>query len=79
MRGVRDPRAALLAARGATGGGRWRWAGGKVTQARAPGPQFSRGGAHGLGNPRGAASIFTRARLKIVAALGAEPEIAAPR
>lgn len=46
-------------------------AGREVTQARVPGPQFSRGGAHGLGNPRGAESIFTRAPLKIVAALRA--------
>lgn len=53
-------------------------AGGRaVTQAR--GPQFSRGSVRGLGNSRGAASIFTRAPLKIVPALGAEPEIAAPR
>lgn len=44
-----------------------------------PQPPFSQRGAHGLGNPRTAGSIFTRARLKIVAALGAEPEIAAPR
>lgn len=41
-------------------------------------PVLARGRAR-LGNPRGAESIFTRARLKIVAALGAEPEIAVPR
>lgn len=53
-------------------------AGGGDSGAR-PRPPFSRGGAHGLGNPPGARSIFTQALLKIVAALGAEPEIAAPR
>lgn len=70
MRGVRGRLAALAA----QGGGRE----GGDSGARPRPPVLARGRAR-LGNPRGAASIFTRAPLKIVAALGAEPEIAAPR
>lgn len=71
--GARALAAAVLAR------GRWGRARPQFSRGERARPQFSRGDARGLANPRGAASIFTRARLKIVTALGAEPEIAAPR
>lgn len=77
--GVQEPKSSCGWGRGGVRAPRRGAVGREVTQARGPGPQFSRGSAHGLWNSRGAASIFTRAPLKIVLALGAEPEIAASR